>query len=137
MTAYAARPPRAGQRVYVSQTMTVQDSPTHYTIRSHPHPIHHARVYQRERHGLWTVDFVSLWHSRAPRRYADLREALSAACEVIGRKAGADLMTFTGAQRTVMGRQCCPKRQGSGLCGLPAEVGTVWCQWHPKGGDIE
>lgn len=140
MTASASRPARTGATQYRTMTGVTQLAPTSYVVRAVPHPIHSAYVYRRGAPGtVWVVEFHTI---DTPRKfvYADMGTALNAASELVGRKAGQEWKErFTGPQRYAMGQQQCPRLMGAGMgvCGQTPEVGSVWCQWHPKGREVE
>lgn len=133
MTAPAAQPVRRGSTVYMSQVTMEEHTPQAYRIVSTPHPIHWATVIQHGRGGMWVVSFTSVTIPRKALRYPEFDQARAVAAEIVARMAGRDLLTFNGRQRHAMGQQQCPKRLGDGVCGQPAGVGTVWCDWHPLG----
>lgn len=95
-----------------------------------PHPIHSATVTATGRN--WQVLALSLgdW---VPVRYYTQAEALRAARDLISLRAGQDLMTFDGTQRTAMGQQRCPKYTDGLLCAATAQGISVWCERHPYG----
>lgn len=140
MTASASRPARRSATVYRSQTGTTQYAPTSFVVYARPWPIHSARVYRRGGPGaLWVVEFHTI---DIPRKYQyeRMEEALAVASELVGRKTGQEWKErFTGPQRYAMGQQQCPRLMGpgAGVCGQTPSPGTVWCEWHPKGKDIE
>lgn len=106
-----------------------------YDLWSIPIPIHRASVTQAHKDAMWVVTFHTMPGAK-PIRFHMYPEAVRTARDIIGRKAGADLQTFSPAQRIMMGTQrACPKRLGAVLCGQPHSVGSVWCEWHPGGGD--
>lgn len=139
MTASASRPARTGATQHRTMTGVTQHAPTSYTVYAMPYPIHAAHVYRRGAPGtVWTVEFHTI---EFPRKYvyADMGAALNAASELVGRKAGQEWKErFTGPQRYAMGQQQCPRLMGPGMgvCGQAPEVGSVWCQWHPKGREV-
>lgn len=135
MTAYASRPARVGTVARKTQVQPVKLSETSYTVHSIPHPIHTAIVKRDGAHGLWIVSYPTIHASRVY-RYADWDTAMRNASDTIGRKAGADLNAFTGAQSYSMGQQKCPyqpDRMVPRCCDERPEIGTVWCAWHPDG----
>lgn len=139
MTTYAARAARPPARTYLSQTgkepldeLDGIKGVRAFRIYSMPHPIHSAIVSKAHEHALWQVRFTSVFPVRTYE--AELfTHADALARDLVGRRAAYDLQTFSGAQRTYMGQQRCPRRVASGLCGAAPEVGTVWCEWHPLG----
>lgn len=139
MSTYAARAARPPARIYVSQTqlepLDEKDGirgHSAYLVYSIPHRIHEARVSRAHADALWVVAFTTVFPVRRY-PYELYTHAMSAARDMVGRKAGLDLQTFSGAQRTYMGTQRCPRKVASGLCGQPPMPGTVWCEWHPRG----
>lgn len=121
-------------------TKTTPLSPTSYVVRADPYPIHSAYVYRRGAAGTpWVVEFFTI---EFPRKYLyeDMGTALAAASELVGRKTGQEWKeVFTGPQRYAMGQQQCPRLMGAGMgvCGQTPEVGSVWCEWHPKGREVK
>lgn len=103
-----------------------------FRVFSVPYRLHTATVIRAHRDAPWIVTFSTVWPVRTYRYYL-AAEAERAARDLISRKAGMDMQTFTGSQRLYMGTQRCPKRLSGGLCGQSAGIGTVWCEWHPLG----
>lgn len=107
--------------------------PDTYRVWSTPHPVHHGLVSRTGDWWVFTLTSVPTGTNTRV-RYHLLEQALTAAGEIIGLKAGQDIHTrFTGVQRVAMGQQQCPKAMGSVLCGEPPMPGTIWCMWHPYG----
>lgn len=138
LTASASRPARTGSTVYRSATRVVKYADTSFVVYADPIPLHAARVYQRGRGDHWTVEFHTVFPSRKF-VYDRMETALNAAAELVGRKTGQEWKErFTGPQRYAMGQQQCPRVMfGGRVCGQPAAPGTVWCEWHPHGKEVE
>lgn len=133
MTAPASRPPSATYRAGVR---TIRQAPDSFIVVTVP-PIHAARVYRRGKEAHWTVEYYTF---DQPRKYPheSVEKALNAAGELIGLRAGKEWKErFTGAQRTAIGQQRCPRIMGRTTCDQPAEGISIWCTWHPKGKDRE
>lgn len=106
--------------------------PNAYRVWSTPYPIHHGTLFLTNDQWVFRLDSVPT--ATKVMRYHLLEQALKAAGEVIGLKAGEDMrVRFSGVQRVALGQQQCPKVMGSVLCGEPPMPGTVWCMWHPYG----
>ena len=122
---------RPAPRQYKSGMCQVEQiSPHLHRVTSVP-ALHSADVVT-EGTGLYKVTVTSVHISRS---FVDtsLSQALVRAGDLVSRAAGRDMMRFSAQQRMAMGRQKCPKRLGSRVCCEPATVGTVWCEWHPRG----
>jgi hypothetical protein len=104
--------------------------PKDIVVTSKPYPIHHATV--KLRGGVWEIRYPSTGR-RETAYEADRDRALVRAAETVSKAAGAAMGRFTGPQRYAMGQQQCPYQLGSTVCRSPAEPGTVWCHWHPRG----
>lgn len=106
--------------------------PNAYRVWSTPYPIHYGTLLLTN--GLWAFRLDSVPTATRVIRYHLLEQALKAAGEVIGLKAGQELAAkFSRVQRLAMGQGQCPRLMGSAICGEPALPGTVWCMWHPYG----
>lgn len=103
-----------------------------FRVFSLPYPIHSATVSRAHADALWIVRLTSVLVTQ-PYRYHLHAEAEHAARGIVSRLAGKAMQTFSRAQRVHMGQQLCPKTLSGSLCGQPAGVGTVWCEWHPRG----
>jgi hypothetical protein len=138
VTASASRPARRGSTVYRSATRVIKYADTSFVVYADPIPLHAARVYQRGRGAHWTVEFHTVFPSRKW-AYESMESALNAASDLVGRKAGQEWSErFTGPQRYVMGQQKCPRIMSGGkTCDQAAAPGTVWCEWHPNGKEVE
>lgn len=140
MIAPASRPARRGSTVYRSATKVTKYAETSFVVYADPIPVHAARVYRRGAPGtVWIVEFHTI---DIPRKYVHetMEVALNVAAELVGRKTGQEWRDrFTGPQRYAMGHNQCPRLMGpgAGVCGQSPAIGSVWCEWHPKGKDIE
>lgn len=103
-----------------------------FRIYSMPYQIHSATVTRAHEHAMWVVHLTTV-ATAMPYRFHLQAEAEHVARDLVSRKAGADMQTFSRGQRVYMGQQLCPKILGALMCGQPAGVGTVWCEWHPRG----
>jgi hypothetical protein len=120
----------APPREYRTNVAVEQINPGHHVVTSKP-PLYTATVIQQGS-GTWKVHVVNEPATRDVHD-ASLTKALVRAGELVGRLAGRAMMRFSAQQRMAMGRQKCPKRLGPRVCCEPATVGTVWCEWHPRG----
>lgn len=114
--------------VYRAPVSVDRMSERHYVLTTSP-PLHSASV--RLLWGQW----VTRWHTDAlmpARRHVSAVEALRATAPILSTRAGYEWHTgFTGAQRTHIGQQRCPKiKRGGVLCGVTATVGTIMCPEH-------
>lgn len=136
MTASGARPPR---RTYREFCRVDGDAVLgKFTVRAHPHPLHHATVIKEGNARVgwsWVVRFPTFGPMAASRVFPDMGQALNFAADAVGRRTGADLMRFDGAQRYAMGQGKCPFRDRGHprLCEQTAEGHTVWCGDHRGG----
>ena len=104
-----------------------------FEVFSMPYPIHTANVSRAHKDALWIVRITST-EAPIPCRFSLHIEAERSARDIVGRLAGRDMQTFSRSQRVYMGQQLCPRSLGAmGLCGQPAGVGTIWCDFHPRG----
>jgi|SRR5690349_8428337 len=144
MSAWAARAPRRGTpTTYVMGTKTIPTArngagaPVAYRVESAPQPVHYATIKRETYNGLWVVKYPSVIMGPTHKYALDL-DAIRGARDVVGRVAGRDWGRFTGVQRYAVGQGQCPGPMGSPrACGQLPEVGTIWCQWHPRGKDID
>lgn len=103
-------------------------------VTSSPIPLHTARI-ARTASGMCLVRLVSVIGSPIVGRYSTIDDARQAAASVVNGRAAYDLkQVYSPAQRHAMGQRKCPKLQGYKLCGQPSGVGSVWCGFHPDGG---
>lgn len=137
MTAPASRAGQPGRVEAMSTVAVDQVGPTSYVIRSTPHAIHYATLFQRGKGGLWEVRIDSLARHRPPYSYAEYDKALSAASDIVGRVAMRDLSRMNKGQLDAMDVGLCPFRLDIGVCRAPKASGMVWCDWHPKGVERE
>jgi hypothetical protein len=104
-----------------------------FKVFSMPYPIHTAQVSKAHEHALWVVRLTSVRVTQSY-RFALHAEAEKSARDIVGRLAGRDMQRYSRGQRMCMGQQLCPRFLRPGvLCGQPAGIGTVWCDYHPRG----
>lgn len=103
-----------------------------FRLWSIPYPVHHGLVTADGR--LWAFHLTSVPNISTKHRYHLQGLAQQAGSQIISLKAGQDMAAkFNRVQRMAMGQQQCPRLMGSTVCGEPAQMGTVWCMWHPYG----
>jgi hypothetical protein len=137
---YAPRIPRMQCGVQHDKTTGV------IHVYSKPVPIHRAEI--RHQGGtVWEITFPTLAARKVIK--PTVEKALEEAGRIIGYSAGRDFQSFSASQRYAMGQQKCPYTPGGmrakgdprelakRLCNQPANVGTVWCEHHPGGEEVQ